>query len=235
MERPSVLPAGGFLPDRIINLALQYLTTALTGSNTYKMMRPLLDDIVFQIAFPQLCHNAADQELWDTDPNEVVRKGYDIIEEIYSPRTAAVNFIVELCRCRSKENLPKVMGFMMQIFARCAEATRANGPAATPHPELGAALHAIGSLHDKLQSTTGYKEQIEPMLMAHVAPCFASPFPHVRAKACWCAGVYAEIEFQNPANFLALFGGVVAALKDDQVRSIHWFPYDRVGEVNAIP
>jgi hypothetical protein len=110
-----------------------------------------------------------------------------------------------------------------------------------------------------LKGTAGYREQLEPMLAAHVLPAFQSVHGHVRAKACWwgqsalsphclctvsalsprcihmsphshtitkqrrsewagstlrCAGVYAEIEFANPQNFMALFSNVVGALKD---------------------
>ena len=124
---------------------------------------------------------------------------------MYSPRTAAVNFMVELCRCRAKENMPKLMAFFVQIFNRCREIP----PHMMPHAELGGrashfaphrtpsnsshssvyielnsvdwctalpggALLAIGSLQDKLKGTPGYKEQIEPMLAAHVLPAFAS-------------------------------------------------------------
>lgn len=210
MQLLAVLPTGGFLPDRVVNLALQYLTTALGSANTYKIIKPQLDAVVFQIVFPLMCFNAEDAELWQDDPQEYIRKGYDIIEDMYSPRTAAVNFIQELCRVRAKDNLPKLMGFLVQIFARCT----ALPPLQQPHPELGGALHAIGSLQDKLKATDGYKEQLEPMLAAHVLPAFASPHGHVRAKAAWCAGVYAEIAFTDPNNFMQLFSNVVSALKD---------------------
>ena len=213
MRLLSVLPAGGYLPDRVVNLALQYLTTALASSNTYKMIKPDMDAIVFQIVFPLLCHNAEDAELWENDPHEYIRKGYDIIEDMYSPRTAAMNFLCELCSKRTKDNMPKVMGFLVQILTRCAETPAAQ----QPHAELGGALHAIGSLQDKLKSTAGYKEQLEPMLATHVLPAFSSPHGHVRAKAAWCAGVYAEIEFANPQNFMSLFGSVVNALKDPEL------------------
>ena len=169
------------------------------------MIKPDMDAVVFQIVFPLLCHNAEDAELWENDPHEYIRKGYDIIEDMYSPRTAAMNFLCELCSKRTKDNMPKVMGFLVQILTRCAETPAAQ----QPHAELGGALHAIGSLQDKLKSTAGYKEQLEPMLATHVLPAFASPHGHVRAKAAWCAGVYAEIEFANPQNFMSLFGSVV--------------------------
>jgi len=210
MQLLAVLPAGGYLPDRIVNLAIQYLTTALGEANTYKVVKPQLDGLMFTIVFPIMCFNAEDAELWQDDPHEYIRKGYDIIEDMYSPRTAAVNFMVELCRCRAKENMPKLMAFFIQIFNRCREIP----PQMMPHAELGGALLAIGSLQDKLKSTPGYKEQIEPMLAAHVLPAFQSQHGHVRAKAAWCAGVYAEIEFTNPQHFMSLFSNVVGCLAD---------------------
>ena len=136
--------------------------------------------------------------MWENDPHEYIRKGYDIIEDMYSPRTAAVSFLCELCAKRSKENLPKVMGFLVQILTKCADPGVRLLPATQqPHAELGAALHLIGSLQDKLKTTEGYKEQLEPMLAQHVLLAFSNPNGHVRAKAAWCAGVFAEIEFRD--------------------------------------
>ena len=209
MQLLGNLSGGGYLPDRIVNLALQYLSTALSHSNTYKLMKPHMETLMFNVVFPIVCFNQIDAELWEEDPQEYIRRGNDIIEEMYSPRAAAINFLVEVCRCRTKENMPKLMGFIVQIFTRCLEM----GPNA-PHPELGGALHCIGSLQEKLKTTDGYKEQLEPMLVQHVLPSFQSQHGHVRAKAAWCAGVYAEIEFANPQNFMNLFAAVVNCLKD---------------------
>jgi hypothetical protein len=174
--------------------------------------------VLFSIVFPLVCHSAEDQELWENDPHEFIRKGYDIIEDMYSPRTAAVNFLVELCSKRAKENLPVVMGFLVQILNKCQDsAVRLLPTHEQPHAELGGALHCIGSLQEKLKSTPGYQEQLEPMLVQHVLPAFASPHGHVRAKAAWCAGVFAEIDFTDKNAFQSLFGQVVSALKDTEL------------------
>lgn len=37
---------------------------------------------------------------------------------MYSPRTAAINFISELVRKRGKENLQKFLGFIVEVFRR---------------------------------------------------------------------------------------------------------------------
>ena len=49
-------------------------------------------------------------------------------------------------------------------------------------------------------------------------PCFDSPYGYLRAKACWVAGQYADIEFQAGAGqgpaFSSLFQKVVDAFQD---------------------
>lgn len=42
----------------------------------------------------------------------------DIIEDLYSPRTAAMDFVSELVRKRGKENLHKFIVFIVDIFKR---------------------------------------------------------------------------------------------------------------------
>lgn len=42
----------------------------------------------------------------------------DIIEELYSPRTAAMDFVIELVRKRGKDNLQKFILFIVEIFKR---------------------------------------------------------------------------------------------------------------------
>ena len=45
--------------------------------------------LLFTIVFPLLCFSERDASLWDEDPTEYVRKEFDVIEDFYSPRTAA--------------------------------------------------------------------------------------------------------------------------------------------------
>ena len=63
-----------------------------------------------------------------------------------------------------------------------------------------------------------YKKQLEPMLVQHVLPLHRSPYGHLRAKACWVSGIYADIEFAEGAgmgqHFNALFAACVQALHD---------------------
>ncbi|KAL8487473.1 hypothetical protein ACS0TY_023515 [Phlomoides rotata] len=209
----NVIRVGGYLPDRVINLILQYLSNSISKSNMYSQLQPRLDVVLFEIIFPLMCFSDNDQRLWDEDPHEYVRKGYDIIEDLYSPRTAAMDFVSELVRKRGKENLQKFLLFIVEVFKRYDEVA----PEYKPYRQKDGALLAIGALCDKLKQTEPYKSELEPMLVRHVFPEFSSPVGHLRAKAAWVAGQYAHVNFSDPNNFRRALHSVVAGMRDPEL------------------
>ncbi|KAL6634387.1 hypothetical protein ACP70R_027058 [Stipagrostis hirtigluma subsp. patula] len=210
MQLLNAIRTGDYLPDRVINLILQYLTNSVTKNSMYQMMQPQIDVLIFEIIFPLMCFNDNDQKLWDEDPHEYVRKGYDIIEDLYSPRTAAMDFVSELVRKRGKGNLQKFIHFIVDIFRRYDEAS----PDLKPYRQKDGALLAIGTLCDKLKQTDPYKSELERMLVQHVFPEFNSRVGHLRAKAAWVAGQYAHINFSDPDNFRRAMHCIVAGMRD---------------------
>ncbi|XP_078434318.1 ARM repeat superfamily protein isoform X2 [Wolffia australiana] len=209
----NIIGSGGYLPDRVINLILQYLTSSLSRNSTYQLLLPRLDSLLFGIVFPLMCFNDNDLALWTEDPHEYVRKGYDIIEDLYSPRTAAMDFVSELVRKRGKGNLQKFIQFIVEIFRRYDEAA----PEFKPYRQKDGALLAIGALCDKLKQTDPYKTELERMLVQHVFPEFSSHLGHLRAKAAWVAGQYAHINFSDMNNFRRALHSVVAGLRDPEL------------------
>ncbi|XP_023881797.2 importin beta-like SAD2 isoform X2 [Quercus suber] len=209
----NVIRVGGYLPDRVINLILQYLSNSISKNTMYTLLQSRLDSLLFEIVFPLMCFNDNDQKLWDEDPHEYVRKGYDIIEDLYSPRTAAMDFVSELVRKRGKENLHKFIQFIVGIFKSYDEAPVEY----KPYRQKDGALLAIGALCDKLKQTEPYKSQLEPMLVQHVFPEFNSPVGHLRAKAAWVAGQYAHINFADQNNFLKALHSVVSGMRDSEL------------------
>ncbi|KAE9450594.1 hypothetical protein C3L33_17507, partial [Rhododendron williamsianum] len=209
----NVIRVGGYLPDRVTNLILQYLSNSVSKTTMYNLLQPRLDVVLFEIIFPLMCFSDNDQKLWDEDPHEYVRKGYDIIEDLYSPRTAAMDFVSELVRKRGKENLQKFILFIVEIFKRYDEAIVEY----KPYRQKDGALLAIGALCDKLKQTEPYKSELERMLVQHVFPEFSSPSGHLRAKAAWVAGQYAHINFLDPNNFRKALHSVVAGMRDPEL------------------
>lgn len=206
----NLIRMGEYLPDRVINLVLQYLSSSISRNTMYHLLQPQLDVILFEIIFPLMCFNDNDQKLWDEDPHEYVRKGYDIIEDLYSPRTAAMDFVSELVRKRGKGNLQKFVGFIVGVFGRYDEAPAEH----KPYRQKDGALLAIGALCDKLKQTEPYKSELERMLVQHVFPEFTSHVGHLRAKAAWVAGQYAFINFSDQNNFRRALHCVVAGMRD---------------------
>ncbi|XVF37748.1 hypothetical protein REPUB_Repub20aG0036800 [Reevesia pubescens] len=209
----GVIRVGGYLPDRVTNLILQYLSSSISKNSMYTLLQPQLDVLLFEIVFPLMCFNDNDQKLWEEDPHEYVRKGYDIIEDLYSPRTASMDFVSELVRKRGKENLQKFIQFIVEIFKRYDEAPVEY----KPYRHKDGALLAVGALCDKLKQTDPYKSELEHMLMQHVFPEFRSPVGHLRAKAAWVAGQYAYINFSDQNNFLQALLSVVSGLRDPEL------------------
>ncbi|KAL4298142.1 hypothetical protein GQ457_12G002620 [Hibiscus cannabinus] len=209
----NVIRIGGYLPDRVTNLILQYLSSSISKNSMYTLLQPQIDALLFEIVFPLMCFNDNDQKLWEEDPHEYVRKGYDIIEDLYSPRTASMDFVSELVRKRGKENLQKFIQFIVDIFKRYEEASVEY----KPYRQKDGALLAVGALCDKLKQTEPYKSELENMLMQHVFPEFRSPVGHLRAKAAWVAGQYAHINFSDQNNFRQALHSVVSGLRDPEL------------------
>ncbi|CAH2059895.1 unnamed protein product [Thlaspi arvense] len=206
----NTIRVGGYVPDRVTNLLLQYLSNSITKNSMYNLLLPRLDVLLFEIVFPLMCFNETDQTLWEEDPHEYVRKGYNIIEDLYSPRTAAMDFVNELVRKRGKENLPKFVQFVVGIFRSYEEA-----PAELkPYRQKDGAMLAVGALCDKLKQTEPYKSELEHMLVQHIFPEFNSPVGHLRAKAAWVAGQYAHINFSDQNNFRKALHSVVSGMRD---------------------
>ncbi|RVW82571.1 Importin beta-like SAD2 [Vitis vinifera] len=196
----------------VFHLLLLFVCS-ISKMSMYQLLQPRLDVLLFEIVFPLMCFNDNDQKLWDEDPHEYVRKGYDIIEDLYSPRTAAMDFVSELVRKRAKENLHKFIQFIVEIFKRYDEASLEY----KAYRQKDGALLAIGALCDKLKQTEPYKSELEHMLVQHVFPEFSSPVGHLRAKAAWVAGQYAHINFSDQNNFRKALHSVVSGLRDPEL------------------
>ena len=180
----------------------------------YKLLAPSLPQLLTTVAFPLLCFSAADAELWSDDPHEYIRKGYDILEDMHSPRTAAMSFIAELLRVRGDEQMHSFLSFLSSVLHRCSAGTP---PESRPYAQLDGALFALGSLCELLRKRQPYCGQLEGMLGAHVLPEFSNPRGHLRAKACWVAGMYADVDFASAQAFNSLLAAVVGRLADAEL------------------
>lgn len=203
-------------PDRVVTMALNYVEEAVRGKATWPMLKPQVEPLLLQLIFPLLCFGPRDDELWRSDPHEFIRKEFDVIEDLYSPRTAASNVLRRLMTSRAKVCLHPFVTYCSGVLGTAA-APAADG---TAQQQKDGALFALGTLHNILYKRDEYKASLEPMLQAHVLPALASPHGFLRARCCWVYGQFAH----------DLFAGGKSAAADSfhaAVRSIIGLVRDR--------
>lgn len=74
LQELAGLAAGRYVSPRCTNLLLQYVTHAIGVKATYVGTAAHWDQILHNVAFPLMCFNDADAQLWREDPQEYIRK-----------------------------------------------------------------------------------------------------------------------------------------------------------------
>eukprot|EP01027_Heterolobosea_sp_BB2_P018517 GEZU01026071.1.p1 GENE.GEZU01026071.1~~GEZU01026071.1.p1 ORF type:complete len:466 (+),score=107.20 GEZU01026071.1:3-1400(+) len=204
---------GGQVPDMVTTLSLNYVNTSINHSDTYKILKKNMPVLLQELIFPHLCFDDKDAEMWNDDPHEYVRKSFDIIEEFYSPKTAAVNLLFDLAGVRAKDTLAPFLGFATRVLNEYLSSP----PQSRNARAKDGALYAIGSLKRKLQKKPEYAGALEQMLVAHVFPEFTNANGFLRARACWIVGEFADIDYKSTDNFLFALRSVITCLRDSEL------------------
>ncbi|KAG1660790.1 hypothetical protein FOA52_011331 [Chlamydomonas sp. UWO 241] len=220
MQLVSVAAGGAYTSPRCLNLIFQFLTHALEVKEMYAHVKAHWDSILHNIAFPMMCFSDADAQLWEEDPHEYIRKGYDILEDMYSPKTAVANFAHELCR-KKKAHLDAFMAVIVQVLNGYQAKSQAGTATKEDAARMDGAMMAVGVMVRLLKNKNPYKQSLGPMMVNCVVPCFKSPFGHLRSKAAWLSGVFSDTEFpdgkgQGPTYSL-LLQSVVGCLSDPEL------------------
>ncbi|CAG9461067.1 unnamed protein product [Pedinophyceae sp. YPF-701] len=211
MEQAAALSQGAYISPRCTNLTLVFLTKCLSRGNAFAVMKPHIEALVLQVAFPLLAFNDSDAVLWEEDPQEYIRKGNDVIEEFYSDRNAAASFLQDVAEKRGKAAMPALMRQIVEIFKAHESATAVGNVPVQVARAMDGALLAVGSLSSYLRKKKQYKDSLEPMLQQYVLPCFQSQYGHLRAKACWVAGSFADLKFPEGVGVGRTFGAMMSA------------------------
>eukprot|EP00011_Vannellida_sp_DIVA3-517-6-12_P000288 CAMPEP_0114624856 /NCGR_PEP_ID=MMETSP0168-20121206/10976_1 /TAXON_ID=95228 ORGANISM="Vannella sp., Strain DIVA3 517/6/12" /NCGR_SAMPLE_ID=MMETSP0168 /ASSEMBLY_ACC=CAM_ASM_000044 /LENGTH=1044 /DNA_ID=CAMNT_0001836131 /DNA_START=81 /DNA_END=3215 /DNA_ORIENTATION=+ len=208
----TVSGGNGYLPERVKTLSLQYLSNGIRFSKTYKVMKTHLQDLLRHVIFPILCFNDLDRQLWERDPQEYIRKEYDVVEEYYSSKKTAENLLFDLFKTRSKSNLTPFMQFIVEVLMRYNTL-----PAESKnYSEKDGALSVIGTLASKLKRDPAFSGDLQNLIVAHVLPDFQSPAPFIRARVCWCFSLFFDLEMAEPVLMQGI-QGVVQCLQDGEL------------------
>lgn len=180
-----------YVSPRVLQQALHFLDQSISHAHTWKALKGGYLDILRDIIFPLMCFTDEDQEVWEDDPHEYIRVKFDVFEDFLSPSSAAQCFLHSACSKR-KQVLQRTMQLCNTVLN---EAANSNTEEAARKKD--GALHMIGSLGDTLMKKKMFKDQLEPMIKAHILPELNSQYGYMRARSCWVIQHFSEAKFRN--------------------------------------
>lgn len=215
LETLSLRKNGRFCTDRVVQLSLVFLQEAVDSSVAYKLIKPHLGFLIFEVIHPVLCLTPKDLQLWAEDPHEFVRKTNDVFEDFLDPVYAASNLLSDLCTKRGKDCLPNVLAFYNNILTTYLAAPEAE----RDFIQKDAALHALFSLDGVLTKSKAHKDQVEAMIVNHILPEFKNPHGFLRLRACRLfSRKYIEgIQFRNEQTLVAIVNGMLDCMFDPEL------------------
>lgn len=98
----------------------------------------------------------------------MLSQGYDLMQDVYSPKTFASNFVFTVCDTKRKTQLPKFMAHVVAILNEyLAAATAGNVPVHVAR-QMDGALLAIGTLCPVIKSKTNYRVRCPAALLQNL-------------------------------------------------------------------
>lgn len=191
-----------FVGSKTLNFVIKLVTTASKVKLTMDKMLPFIDNILYETVIPLMLTSNRDQELFEQDPIEYIRKQQDIMETIYMPKNTAIDLLQLLCQYKSKKGKKVKPDYLMPFlsFASNNMQQYADAVSSGANPDWRikeALLFSIGSLNEVISLYPDLVANIEPMLKAHVLPDFASQHLLLKSRACWAYGEFSEYEFND--------------------------------------
>jgi importin-7 len=197
-----------YIPELVMNYSFKYLNEAIKWPATCEMLknmqtadgRAVLAALITDVIIPVMCKSAADEELWQDNAIEFIRREADISRAFYSPACAAGDVLETMCK----------QGYLQQFLDYLSSSLLLS-----PVPLLKEALiNAVGTLSSVLLDHASLSGRVEAMLQAHVFQDLASPVGFLRARACWAYGRFAAFSFTDPAHQQAALEAVCRLLID---------------------
>ncbi|KAG1798071.1 armadillo-type protein [Suillus plorans] len=186
----------------------QFFTECIKPKSTWILLKPHVDNLVANFAFPQLTFNASKQAMWEADPVEYVRASVDEYENFSSPVSGATSFLLSLASNRTKTSFLPMLQFINTVL-------RSNP---TPAQRFGA-LTMMSVLGPFIVRHPDVKGSIEQFMVQYVLPEFTSQEPYLRSVACEVLGVVtkAGIAWVTEENLNNHSRAVALALDDQEL------------------
>jgi hypothetical protein len=196
-------------PDLIKNCLLKYLSEAIklkTFSSVIENFtienQPLIPSLISSVITPVLCKSTEDEELWQENPVEYIRKETDIGRTYYSAATAALDLL---------ENLTS-HGYL-QVFLNFLSSALTSPSLLTKE----ALMHEVGHLSSVIHSNENLAPTVEALLVSHVYPELSSTVHFLRARAVWVYGKFASFPLSNKDHQQSVLEKTCTLLIDSEI------------------
>ncbi|PHJ25764.1 importin-beta n-terminal domain-containing protein [Cystoisospora suis] len=213
-----------WISPRMMNLMLQFLLLATEAAKIYSsLLKPNGEFLVSQVCLPLLQFDEEDDELWQTEPIEFIRRQSDQLESFSDPKEAAGEFIKALVRYRGRdflEPLYLLVHRLVEEFRTASQQAAAANQALpiTAFQRKDSALRLACCIADRLISKKRHAP-IEDFLSAFVLPDLQSPNKFLRLRACWVYEQFAGklTSWKNPSALADAYGKIVLLTQDPEL------------------
>merc|ERR1719421_2295462 len=194
---------------RVLNLCLMCVAEGIQHASLYAHVKAHIAELA-EFCFNVLQWQPEDEEQWQRDADEFLRERSDCIKTFNHPRSSAHELLDSLVKYRAN-TLQPILGFCQTHLDRYAlQPTRETAVA-----KYGA-LAVVECVSGRLLSKKSKKKAppVAAMLARYVYPDLASPFPHLRYRACATIEAFGE---RVEGDLRPALAGLVERLADPEL------------------
>ncbi|ODQ81596.1 hypothetical protein BABINDRAFT_159869 [Babjeviella inositovora NRRL Y-12698] len=183
----------------------------LIDTTAFALLEPHLDSFLQLVVFKSLCATTETVELFETDPEEYIRRYYDMNREGNTADVAAGNFVYKVVGKRMA-----TCGVLLTLVDGVFAARRADRASAACAFQTEGALRVLSAILFALEREgSPVRGQVDAVLAQFVVPELGAAEDFLTARACECVAVFAHT-YRDEQVLARVFEGVRACfLRDD--------------------
>ncbi|KAG5509550.1 hypothetical protein JKF63_06255 [Porcisia hertigi] len=219
------------LTSKAYILALEVLTLAVDQKAVYaSVLHPSAEELMTVLLFPRLAFTAGDEELWNDNPEEYVRKQSSPAGDMYSAKVASASLLMSLAvgtkKFHDKSLFSSLMSFLLnQLQAyvdAAAAATSSSADLYTPAMEaarrIDATLYCFYNFKKVLLAMHFGDDKLEYVLSTFTVPVMQYPLGFLRARAVLVLSTFApSLQWSSPEAYQHTLQPVLRLLNDSEV------------------
>lgn len=202
---------GLWLSDNSLYHLISFLEKCVM-TTSWSLIEPHFEIILRHLVYPALCQD--NLELFEDDPEEYIRRYFDIYRESSTADVAATDFLFVTSHHRT-EKLSVILNLLNEIFSSFSQdQSEANALKA----EGG--LRILSSVSMQLSNEKSpVKDQVDQVIDGFVVPLLTNKHQFLRARACETISIV-TCSYKNTSILSRVFEGVYNNFKDDSSLAI---------------